>query len=49
VFDSWGRAVYRRRRLVLEIAAVAVVLVASWSTGVFGKLQSSGGFTPPGS
>jgi uncharacterized membrane protein YdfJ with MMPL/SSD domain len=49
VFDSWGRVVYRRRRLVLEIAAIAVALVASWSTGVFGLLQSSGGFTPPGS
>jgi trehalose monomycolate/heme transporter len=49
VFDSWGRVVYRRRRLILEIAAIAVALVASWSTGVFGLLQSSGGFTPPGS
>ena len=49
MFDSWGRVVYRRRRLVLEIAAIAVALVASWSTGVFGLLQSSGGFTPPGS
>ena len=35
MFDSWGRAVYRRRRLVLEIAAIAVIavaLLAAWSS-----------------
>ncbi len=49
MFDSWGRVVYRRRRLVLEIVLIAVALVASWSTAVFGQLQTSGGFVPPGS
>ena len=49
MFESWGRIVYRRRRLVLEIALIGIALVASWSTGVFGQLQSSGGFTPPDS
>src|SRR5260370_33316400 len=49
MFESWGRIVYRRRRLVLEIALIGIALVAFWSTGVFGQLQSSGGFTAPGS
>src|SRR5260370_25552702 len=49
MFESWGGIVYRRRRLVLEIALIGIALVAFWSTGVFGQLQSSGGFTAPGS
>jgi trehalose monomycolate/heme transporter len=49
MFESWGRVVYRRRRLVLVIALIAVAFAAVWGTGVFGKLQSSGGFTPPDS
>ncbi|HYB87982.1 MAG TPA: MMPL family transporter [Streptosporangiaceae bacterium] len=49
MFEAWGRFVYRRRRLVLLVAAVAVVAAALWGTGVFARLQSGGGFTPPGS
>jgi trehalose monomycolate/heme transporter len=49
VFESWGRVVYRRRRLVLVIALIGVAFAAFWGTGVFSRLQSSGGFTPPDS
>jgi uncharacterized membrane protein YdfJ with MMPL/SSD domain len=49
MFESWGRVIYRRRRLVLVIALIGVAFAAVWGTGVFGKLQSSGGFTPPNS
>ena len=47
MFETWGRFVFRRRRLVLVIAAFAVVGAAVWGTGVFGALQSAGGFAPP--
>ncbi|HYK32052.1 MAG TPA: MMPL family transporter [Streptosporangiaceae bacterium] len=49
MFERWGRTVYRRRWLVLAIAAIGVVVFAVWGTGVFGALQSAGGFTAPGS
>ena len=49
MFEAWGRFVYRRRRLVLLVAALAVAGAAVWGTGVFGALQSGGGFTAPGS
>jgi trehalose monomycolate/heme transporter len=49
MFDGWGRLVCRRRRLVLVIALIVVAFAAAWGTGVFGRLQSSGGFTPPDS
>ncbi|MGI9005708.1 MAG: MMPL family transporter [Streptosporangiaceae bacterium] len=49
MFSSWGRVVYRRRRLVLVIAGVAMVAAAVWGTGVFARLQSAGGFSAPGS
>ena len=49
MFESWGRIVYRRRRLVLVIALIGVAFAAVWGTGVFGTLQSSGGFTAPNS
>jgi trehalose monomycolate/heme transporter len=49
MFEAWGRFVYRRRRLVLLVAAVVMVGAAVWGTGVFGALQSGGGFTAPGS
>jgi trehalose monomycolate/heme transporter len=49
MFDGWGRLVYRRRRLVLVIALIGVAFAAAWGTGVFGRLQASGGFTPPDS
>jgi trehalose monomycolate/heme transporter len=49
VFESWGRVVYARRRLVLVLAAIVVVAAAVWGTRVFGALQSAGGFSAPGS
>ncbi len=49
MFESWGRVVYRRRRLVLVIALIVVAFAGVWGTGVFGRLESSGGFTPPDS
>jgi trehalose monomycolate/heme transporter len=49
MFEAWGRIIFRRRRLVLLIALVGVVAAAVWGTGVFGKLQSAGGFVPPDS
>jgi trehalose monomycolate/heme transporter len=49
MFDRWGHAVYRRRWLVLAIAALGIIVFAAWGTGVFGSLQSSGGFWPPNS
>jgi uncharacterized membrane protein YdfJ with MMPL/SSD domain len=49
VFESWGRVVYARRRLVLILAAIVVVAAAVWGTRVFGALQSAGGFSAPGS
>jgi RND superfamily putative drug exporter len=49
MFEAWGRFVYRRRRLVLLVAALVVAAAAVWGTGVFARLQSGGGFTPPGS
>ena len=49
MFESWGRVVYARRRLVLILAAIVVVAAAVWGTRVFGALQSAGGFSAPGS
>jgi RND superfamily putative drug exporter len=49
MFEAWGRIIFRRRRLVLAVAVIGVVLAAIWGTGVFGRLQSAGGFVPPGS
>jgi trehalose monomycolate/heme transporter len=49
VFEAWGRFIFRRRRLVLLASVIAVVGAAVWGTGVFGSLQSGGGFTAPGS
>jgi trehalose monomycolate/heme transporter len=49
MFEAWGRLIFRRRHLVLTVGGIAVVLAAIWGTGVFGRLQSAGGFVPPGS
>ncbi len=32
MFESWGRVVYRRRRLVLVIALIGVAFAAVWGT-----------------
>ena len=47
MFEAWGRFVFRRRRLVLVEPTVAVIGAGVWGTGVFGALQSAGGFAPP--
>ena len=49
MFETWGRLVYRRRRLILVLAVACVAFAAIWGTGVFARLQSAGGFTAPGS
>ena len=49
MFEAWGRIIFNRRRLVLAVAAAAVVCAAVWGTGVFSRLQSAGGFAPPAS
>jgi RND superfamily putative drug exporter len=49
MFENWGRVIYRHRRLVLIIALIGVAFGAVWGTGVFSRLQTSGGFTPPDS
>src|SRR5260370_23604486 len=49
MFEAWGRLLFRNRRLVLALAGLGVVGAAVWGTGVFGALQSAGGFAPPNS
>ena len=49
MFEAWGRSVYRRRRLVVIITLVIVAFAGAWGTGVFGSLQSAGGFNTPNS
>ncbi len=49
MFEAWGRVMYRRRRLTLVIAAIAVIFAGVWGTQVFGKLSSGNSFTPPSS
>jgi uncharacterized membrane protein YdfJ with MMPL/SSD domain len=48
MFDRLGHTVYRARRWVLAAAAAVLVLGATWGTGVFGAMTSSG-FEDPGS
>ena len=49
MFESWGRALARKRRLVLAITLLFVAFAGVWGTGVFGKLSSGDNFTPPAS
>jgi uncharacterized membrane protein YdfJ with MMPL/SSD domain len=49
MFEAWGRALYRRRKLALVIALLFVVFAGVWGTGVFAKLSSGNSFTPPDS
>jgi len=49
MFDTWGRILYRRRRLVLVVSLILVAFAGAWGTGVFGSLQSAGGFATPNS
>jgi trehalose monomycolate/heme transporter len=49
VFERWGRAAYRRRRLVLVIALLVAVVGGVWGTTIFAKVQTAGGFDAPNS
>ncbi len=49
MFQAWGRALYRGRRLTLGLTLLLVAFAAVWGTGVFGKLSSGDDFTPPAS
>ena len=49
MFQAWGLALFRRRRLTLVIALLFVAFAGAWGTGVFGQLSSSDNFTPPDS
>src|SRR5208282_2996357 len=49
MFETWGRVLYRRRRLTLGLTLILVAIAAVWGTGVFGKLSSGDNFTPPAS
>jgi trehalose monomycolate/heme transporter len=49
MFEAWGRALARRRRLTLGLTLLFVAFAAVWGTGVFGKLSSGDNFTPPAS
>jgi trehalose monomycolate/heme transporter len=49
MFEAWGRALYRGRRLTLGLTLLLVAFAAVWGTGVFGRLSSGDNFTPPAS
>ena len=49
MFETWGRMIYRRRRLVLVFTLLVVAFAGVWGTGVFGSLQTAGGFNAPDS
>jgi RND superfamily putative drug exporter len=49
MFESWGRALARRRRLVLAVTLLFVAFAGLWGTRVFGALSAGDDFTPPGS
>jgi trehalose monomycolate/heme transporter len=49
MFEAWGRALYRKRRLALIGALLFVAIAGIWGTGVFAKLSSGDSFTPPDS
>jgi trehalose monomycolate/heme transporter len=49
MFEAWGHALFRRRRLALIVTLLFVAFAAVWGTGVFGKLSSGDNFTPPSS
>jgi len=48
MFGTLARSMYRRRGIVLVLAAAFLVFAGVWGTGVFGEL-SAGGFGDPGS
>ena len=48
MFETLGRGVYRRRKVVLAAAVAFLVLAGVWGTGLFGALTGAG-FDDPGS
>jgi uncharacterized membrane protein YdfJ with MMPL/SSD domain len=49
IFERWGRANYRHRRLILVIALLVAGIGAVWGTSIFAKVQTAGGFDAPDS
>ena len=49
MFETWGRLVHRRRKLILWLSLAAVLFFGVWGTGVFGAVTTAGGFDTPGS
>jgi RND superfamily putative drug exporter len=49
MFETWGRSLYRARRLTLVAALLFAVAAGVWGTGVFSRLNSGDTFTPPNS
>ncbi|HEX6452480.1 MAG TPA: MMPL family transporter [Trebonia sp.] len=49
MFESWGRCLYRARRVVIGIAVLFAVAAGAWGSGVFHALNSGNTFTPPNS
>ena len=49
MFEAWGRALARKRRLVLASTLLFVVFAGIWGTRVFSALSSGDNFTPPDS
>ena len=39
MFEAWGHALFRGRRLTLVVTLLFVAFAAVWGTGVFGKLS----------
>jgi len=48
MFEAWGRALARRRRLTLAITLLFVAFAAAWGTGVFGQAVSRRQLHPAG-
>lgn len=49
MFEAWGKAVYRARKVVLGIAILFAVAAGAWGSGVFHSMVAGNTFTPPGS
>ena len=49
LFGRWGRAAFRGRRVILVAAVLVAALGGVWGAGVFGRVQTAGGFDAPGS
>jgi RND superfamily putative drug exporter len=49
MFESWGRALYARRRLVLVIALAFMAFAGVWGTGVFSRFSTGDDFALPAS